>query len=70
MLYYGGLETMSTSKELDTIANLYHKTKDKVYKDLWYKKLKEYANGSNNNERRTVSTDSSDRKNPGRDSIG
>ena len=61
---------MSTSKELDTIANLYHKTKDKVYKDLWYKKLKEYANGSNNNERQSVSTDSSDRKNPGRDSIG
>ena len=61
---------MSLSEELDTIANLYHKTKDKVYKDLWYKKLKEYANGSNNNERQSVSTDSSDRKNPGRDSIG
>ena len=70
MLYYGGPETMSTSKELDTLANLYHETKDKVYKDLWYKKLKEYANGSNNNERQSVSTNSSDRKNPGRDSIG
>jgi predicted nucleotide-binding protein (sugar kinase/HSP70/actin superfamily) len=70
MLYYGELETMSLSKELDTIANLYHKTKDKVYKDLWYKKLKEYANGLNNSKRQSVSTDSSDRKNPGRDSIG
>jgi hypothetical protein len=70
MLYYGELETMSTSKELDTLANLYHETKDKVYKDLWYKKLKEFLNGSNNNERRTVSTNSSDRKNTGRNSIG
>jgi hypothetical protein len=60
---------MSRSKELDTIANLYHKTKDKTYKDLWYKKLKEVARGLNNNERWTVSTYSSDRKNPGRDSI-
>ena len=53
---------MSTSKELDTLANLYHETKDKVYKDLWYKKLKEFSNGSNNNERRTVSIDTSDRQ--------
>ena len=36
---------MSSSKELDIIANLYHKTKDKVYKDLWYKKIKELSNG-------------------------
>ena len=61
---------MSTSKELDTLANLYHETKDKAYKDLWYKKLKEYANGLNNNERQSLSTNSSDRKNTGRDSVG
>ena len=61
---------MITSKELDTIANLYHKTKDKTYKDLWYKKLKEYANGLNNNERQSLSTNSSDRKNTRGNSIG
>tara|TARA_R100001510_G_C7592940_1_gene162042 strand:+ start:36 stop:248 length:213 start_codon:yes stop_codon:yes gene_type:complete len=62
MFYYGEPETMSSSKELDIIANLYHKTKDKTYKDLWYKKVKEYANGLNHNKRRTLSTNSSDNK--------
>ena len=61
---------MSLSKELDIIANLYHETKDKKYKDLWYEKVKEVARGLDHNKRRTVSTDSSDRKNPRRDSIG
>ena len=30
---------------LDEIANQYHKNKDPYYKDLWYKKIKEFANG-------------------------
>ncbi len=54
----------------DELAREYNKTKDKTYKDLWYKKIKEYANGLNNSKRQSVSTHSSDRKNPGRDSIG
>tara|TARA_R100000234_G_scaffold3647_1_gene2994 strand:+ start:44 stop:247 length:204 start_codon:yes stop_codon:yes gene_type:complete len=47
-----------TTKKLDEIANLYHKTKDPKYKNLWYKKLKEWANGFNNSERRIVSVSS------------
>ena len=31
--------------ELDKIANLWNKTKDKKYKVLWYQKLKEWSNG-------------------------
>jgi hypothetical protein len=30
------------SDNLDAIANEYHKTKDPYYKDLWYKKIKEW----------------------------
>ena len=47
---------MSLSEELDTIANLYQKTKDKKYKDLWYEKLKEVANGLDRTKRRNLST--------------
>ena len=47
---------MSSSKELDTIANLYHETKDKKYKDLWYEKLKEVAHGLDRTKRRNLST--------------
>jgi hypothetical protein len=47
---------MSSSEELDTIANLYQKTKDKKYKDLWYKKLEEVAHGLDRTKRRNLST--------------
>jgi len=62
MFYYGVLETMSSSKELDIIANLYHETKDKKYKDLWYKKVKEYVNGLNTIERRSLSSSRSNQR--------
>tara|TARA_R100001198_G_C5146803_1_gene158068 strand:+ start:506 stop:667 length:162 start_codon:yes stop_codon:yes gene_type:complete len=48
------------------LANLWEKTKDPKYKDIWYKLIKEYADGLNNLERGTVSTDSSHEKNDGR----
>ncbi len=32
-------------QEIDKLANLYNKTKDDKYKILWYKKIKELANG-------------------------
>ena len=44
------------TKRIDKIANLWEKTKDPKYKDLWYKLVKEWANGLNNSERRIVST--------------
>ena len=32
------------TKKLDELANLWEKTKDPIYKDLWYKFVKEFAN--------------------------
>jgi len=40
---------------LDEIANEYNKTKDPKLKKLWYKKVKEFANGSHNIKRRIIS---------------
>jgi hypothetical protein len=57
------------TKKLDELANLWNKTKDPRYKDLWYKLIKEFSNGTNNLERRTISTDSSDKTDDGRNRI-
>ena len=48
---------MSQTKKLDELANLYNKTKKTKYKDLWYKEVKELANGIgyHRSERRAVS---------------
>ena len=46
---------MVDQNELDKLANLWNKTKDPKYKELWYKKIKEFANGFNNSKRRIVS---------------
>ncbi len=46
-------------KKIDNIANLWEKTKDPKYKNLWYKYIREFANGPNNIERRIVSINSS-----------
>jgi hypothetical protein len=56
-------------KRLDEAANNWHKTKDPRYKDQWYKLIKEFANGTNNLERRTVSTDSSHKTDDGWNSV-
>ena len=40
---------------LDEIANEYNKTKDPKLKKLWYKLVKEFANGPHNTKRRIVS---------------
>ena len=45
-------------KKIDDAANMWNKTKDSKYKDLWYKLIKEYVNGINNTERRTLSINS------------
>ncbi len=52
---------MNLLKELDTIANLYQKTKDKKYEDLWYTKLKEVARGLNRLKRRSLSSSRSNK---------
>ena len=56
---------MEKTKHLDKIANKYHETKDPYYKDLWYKLIKEFANGANNFKRRTVSINSCIKSNDG-----
>ena len=38
--------------KIDEAANMWNKTKDPKYKDLWYKLVKEFANGPHNIKRR------------------
>jgi hypothetical protein len=57
-------------KKIDDVANLWEKTKDPKYKDLWYKYIKEYVNGINNIDRRNVSSSSGDERNDRRNVIG
>ena len=52
-------------QKIEEAARLWNKTKDPKYKEEWYKLVKEFANGSNNMERRTISTNSSHQRNPG-----
>ena len=47
-----------TLKKIDDAANMWNKTKDSKYKDLWYKLIKEFVNGSDYFKRRTVSVSS------------
>jgi hypothetical protein len=49
---------MTTQKEIDEAANNYNKTKDPQYKDLWYKLVKEFADGADYFKRRTISINS------------
>ena len=49
---------MITSGQLDEIAIKYNKNKDKYTYDLWFEKVKEWAYGVNNSERRIVSVSS------------
>ena len=44
--------------KIDEAANMWEKTKDPKYKDLWYKLIKEFANGSYNTQRWNVSVSS------------
>ena len=44
--------------KIDEAANMWEKTKDPKYKDLWYKLIKEFANGPHNIERWNVSISS------------
>ena len=52
-------------KKIDDAAIMYNKTKDPYYKDLWYKLVKESANGPHNIKRRIVSINSCHKANDG-----
>ena len=56
---------MTLQQKIDKAANNYNKTKDQKYKDLWYKLVKESANGSYNTERWNVSVSSVNKANDG-----
>ena len=58
------MELKCMTKKIDQVANLWNKTKDPKYKDLWYKLIKE-MHGLNNSERRTISTDTSHKTDDG-----
>ena len=51
--------------KIDEAAIMWNKTKDPKYKDLWYKFIKEYANGPHNIERWNVSVSSINKTNDG-----
>ena len=36
---------MVNTKKIDELANLWEKTNDPTYKDLWYKLIKEFGDG-------------------------
>ena len=55
---------MNTS-DLDKIANEYSRNKDKYTHDLWFEKVKEWANGSYNIERRGLSSGRSNKTDDG-----
>ena len=52
-------------KKIDDAANMWNKTKDPYYKNLWYKLIKEHVNGTNNFKRRIVSINSCHKANDG-----
>ena len=56
---------MITSDQLDELANKYNKNKDKYVYDLWFKKVKEWADGVNNTKRRIVSVSSCHKRDDG-----
>ena len=47
-----------TLKKIDEAANMWEQTKDPQYKDLWYKLIREFADGFNYFKRRNVSINS------------
>ena len=56
---------MITSDQLDKLANEYNKNKDKYVYDLWFEKVKEWADGVNNTERRIVSVSACHKRDDG-----
>ena len=59
---------MAQKKNLDELANLWNKTKDPKYKELWYKLIKE-MHGFNNSKRRTLPTNSTIKTDDGWNSV-
>ena len=56
----------SYQNRIDQAANDWNRTKDPQYKDLWYKLVKEFANGPHNIKRRVVPISTSNKTDDGR----
>ena len=61
-LLNGVRKNMAPLKKIDEAAKMWEKTKDPKYKDLWYKYIREFANGPHNIKRWTVPINSSDKR--------
>ena len=55
---HGTLTQRSYTKKIDDAANMWNKTRDQYYKYLWYKLIKEFADGADYFKRRTISISS------------
>jgi hypothetical protein len=51
--------------KINRAAIMWNKTKDPQYKELWYRYVKEFADGINYSKRRNVSSRSSNKSNDG-----
>ncbi len=60
---------LSLQNRIDKAANDYNRTKDNRYKNLWYKLVKEFANGPHNIKRWTIPVDTSVKADPGWNSV-
>ena len=61
----GERRNMVNQKKIDNIANLWEKTKDPKYKNLWYEYIREFTNGPHNIKRWTVPTNSNHKTDDG-----
>ena len=57
---------MVNLKKIDEVAIRWNKTRDPKDKDLWYKLIKEWANGPHNINRWNVSSSTSDKTDDGK----
>ena len=60
---------LSQQNKIDKAANDDNRTKDPKYKNLWYKLVKEFANGPHNIKRWTIPINTSVKTDPGWNSV-
>mgnify|MGYP006923744264 FL=1 len=56
------MEQEQTLKKIDKLWKLWDKTKDPKYKELWFKTIKEWADGRNNSKRRAILSSPGDKR--------
>ena len=56
------MEREQTLKTIDNVWKQWDKTRDPKYKDLWFKLIKEWADGRNNIKRRAILSSPGDKR--------